>query len=314
MSPADGPPRFDLAIVIVSYNTRDLLDRCLASVAASLALTPVLRAEVVVVDNASADGSAALVTERHPGAHVLALATNSGFAAASNVGIRATTGGIVLLLNPDTEVLGPALAAIVEGFERHGDAGIVGGHLLNPDGSHQDSCFRFPGLAQQWLDFFPLNHRLVSSRLNGRYPASADDDEYAVDHPLGACFAIRREVLDAIGLLDEGYFMYSEEIDLALRASKAGWQAWYAPRARVVHHGGAATRQVRAAMLVELYRSRFRFWRKHHGPAFVWAARRIVHLGLLAQRRRWHDAHRRGDLSADALAELNTASSRVWRL
>jgi N-acetylglucosaminyl-diphospho-decaprenol L-rhamnosyltransferase len=307
-------PKLDLSIVVVSYNTRDLLIGCLESVATSLADTPALRAETIVVDNASVDGSAEAARERCPWAQVVARDSNSGFAAASNEGIAVSSGRIVLLLNPDTEVLGPALAEIVDCYDRHADAGIVGGHLLNPDGSEQESCFRFPGLAQQVLDFFPINHRLTSSRLNGRYPARLADREHQVDHPLGACFAISREVIDAIGPLDAGFFMYCEEVDLALRTRQAGWEAWYAPRARVIHHGGAAARQWRGRMLVELYRSRFRFWRKHHGAAFVWAARRIVHLGLTAESARWHAARRRGEISGERLAELQSAARTVWSM
>jgi N-acetylglucosaminyl-diphospho-decaprenol L-rhamnosyltransferase len=306
--------RIDLSIIVVSYNTSDLLLRCLDSVAASLDATPALRAETIVVDNASADGSVESEAQHCPWARVMPRNTNSGFAAASNEGIAASTGRIVLLLNPDTEVLGSALAEIVDCFDRHPDAGIVGGHLLNPDGSEQESCFRFPGLAQQFLDFFPINHRVTASRLNGRYSVREADREHQVDHPLGACFAISREVIDAIGPLDAAFFMYCEEVDWALRTRKAGWEAWYAPRAHVIHHGGAAARQVRGRMLVELYRSRFRFWRKHRGTTFVWAARRIVHVGLAAQARRWRIEHLRGEISDERLAELESAARAVWAL
>ena len=304
----------DLSIIVVSYNTRELLCRCLESIAASLARTPVLRAETIVVDNASTDGSAQAATERFPWARVIARESNGGFAAANNEGIAASRGRIILLLNSDTEVLERALAELVDAFDRHPDAGIVGGHLLNPDGSEQESCFRFPGLAQQLLDFFPINHRLATSRLNGRYPARMAGEEHEIDHPLGACFAIRREVIDAIGPLDAGFFMYCEEIDWAMRARRAGWTAWYAPKALVIHHGGASTRQVRGPMLVELYRSRFRYWGKHKEPLFVWAARRIVHAGIAREQSRWRRLHHRGELSDDRLSELQEAARAIWKL
>ena len=313
----------DLSIIVVSYNTRDLLCRCLESVAASLALTPALRAETIVVDNASTDGSAQTAASWFPWARVIARDSNAGFAAANNEGIVASSGRIVLLLNSDTEVLGGALAEIVDCFERHPDAGIVGGHLLDPDGSEQESVLPLPGLSSSssTSSRSTTDSRPRASTAATR-PALAGE-EHEVDHPLGACFAISREVIEAIGPMDARFFMYCEEIDWALRARKAGWQAWYAPRAQVIHYGGASSRQVRGRMLVELYRSRYRYWRKHRGLLFVWAARRIVHLGLAAQSARWREAHRRGDLDADLLAELASRRPRdldavirraAWRL
>ena len=168
---------------------------------------------------------------------------------------------------------------------------------------------------QQFLDFFPLNYRIATSRLNGRYPAAAVDEEHEIDHPLGACFAIRREVIDAIGPMDDRFFMYCEEIDWALRARQAGWEAWYAPRAHVIHYGGASARQVRGPMLVELYRSRFRYWAKHRGPLFVWAARRIVHAGIAEETKRWHASAPSGESSRTSNSQsLQTAARAIWTL
>ena len=304
----------DLSIVVVSYNVRELLRGCLRSIRASLELSPELSSEVWVVDNASGDGSAAMVAQEFPETHLIRRDGNAGFAAASNEAIGQSTGRYVLLLNPDTLVLDDALGAVVRFLDEHPKVGGAGARLLNPDGSRQHSCFRFPTLWMSFLDFFPLNHRLVNSRLNGRYPTRDDDRAYPVDHPLGAFFAVRREVIDQVGLLDEGFFMYCEEIDWALRISRAGWPIYYVPTAKVIHYVGQSARQFRSRMLLELHRSRFRLFQKHYGPLYVWAHRRIVHLGLWSEARRARRAAARGDLTQAELAERLEAYRQVCRL
>ena len=304
----------DLSVVVVSYNVRDLLRGCLRSVRESLALSPGLAAEVWVVDNASTDGSAAMVAREFPEVRLVAQAGNPGFAAANNEAIRQSAGRCVLLLNPDTVVLRDALGAMVRFLDARPDVGGLAAKLLNPDGSRQHSCFRFPTLAQSFLDFFPLNHRLIDSRLNGRYPLRDSGRPFAIDHPLGACFAVRREVIQRVGLLDEGFFMYCEEIDWALRMRRAGWPIYCLPTAEVVHYGGQSTRQFRSRMFVELYRSRFRLFRKHYGPLYLWAARRVIHLGLAREARKARRAATRGEMPAGELAERLEAYRRVWAL
>ncbi len=304
----------DLSVVVVSYNVRDLLRACLRSVRDSLALSPGLTAEVWVVDNASSDGSAAMVAREFPEVRLIARSVNPGFAEANNTAIRQSAGRHVLLLNPDTVVLRDALGQAVRFLDEHPSVGVVGARLLNPDGTRQHSCFRFPTLAMSFLDFFPINHRLVNSRLNGRYPSRADGRAYPIDHPLGAFFAVRREAIERVGLLDEGFYIYCEEIDWALRIRKAGWEAYYVPTAEAIHYGGQSTRQFRGRMLVELHRSRFRLFRKHYGSPYVWAARRIVHLGLAWEARRARRASARGDITTEELQERLRSYGEIWRL
>lgn len=304
----------DLSIVIVSYNVRDLLRDCLRSIQASLALNPELAAEILVVDNASTDGSARMVSAEFPGVDLIERATNDGFAAANNAAIRRSAGRYVLLLNPDTVVLRDALDRVVRFLDEHPAVGVAGAKLLYPDGTRQHSCFRFPTLWMSFLDFFPINHRLTSSRLNGRYPSRDDGRAYPIDHPLGAFFAVRREAIEQVGLLDEGYFIYCEEVDWALRIKRAGWEAYYVPTAEVIHYGGQSTQQFRGKMLVELYRSRFRLFRKHYGSLYVWAARRIIHLGLAWELRRARRAAGRGDITSDDLRERTEAYKTIWGL
>ncbi len=315
-SPAGANATPDLSIIIVSYNTRELLLKCLESIAASLALTPALRAETIVVDNASTDCSAQTVSSWVPWARVIARNANSGFAAANNEGIAASSGRIVLLLNPDTEVLGSALAELVDCFDRHSDAGIVGGHLLNPDGSEQESCFRFPGLAQQFLDFFPINYRLTSSRLNGRYPKAryAAGRPFPIDHPLGAALMVRGETIEQVGLLDETFFMYCEEIDWCMRIRRAGREIRCVPAARITHYAGQSTRQFSDKMLVALWRSRFHLFDKHYGPVFRRVARRLVALGVARQLRKATRACARGEMTCDELDRYASAHRRVREL
>jgi GT2 family glycosyltransferase len=135
-----------------------------------------------------------------------------------------------------------------------------------------------------------------------------------VDHPLGACFAVRREAIDQVGLLDEGFFLYCEEIDWAFRIHQAGWPIYYVPAAEVIHYGGQSTRQFRSKTFVELHRSRFRLFQKHCSSLYVWAARRIVHLGLAAEMHKARQAAARGEIDARELAERLEAYREVARL
>ncbi|MFQ5594480.1 MAG: glycosyltransferase family 2 protein [Anaerolineae bacterium] len=244
--------------------------------------------EIIVVDNASDDGSVEMVRREFPHVHLIANEANFGFAAANNQGISASHGRYVLLLNPDTEVFDDALAKLVGFLDRYPEYAAAGAGLVYPDGSFQHSSFRFPGAFQCFLDFFPINHRLADSRLNGRYPRAWYErgQPFDVDHPLGACLAVRREVIDQVGLLDEGFFMYCEEIDWCWRMHEAGWKVACVPAARVVHHAGASARQFRDEMFVALWRSRFRLFEKHlsslHRRLIGW----IVRLGVQRERLR----------------------------
>lgn len=279
-----------LAIIVVSYNTRTLLQACLASVYAGLQ-TSGLAGEVWVVDNASSDGSADMVRGEFPSAHLIAHPENVGFAAANNLALRAIGFGApdaarelpeaVLLLNPDTLILDDALGGLCRALHEQPGTGVVGAALVYPDSRCQHSAFRFPDLLQVFFDFFPLNHRLTDSRLNGRYARSlyAAGRPFAIDFPLGAALMARREAIQQVGLMDERFFMYCEEIDWCLRFRQAGWDISCVPQARIVHYAAQSTRQFRDRMFVALWRSRFRLFEKHYSPFFRWAVHRIVTLG-----------------------------------
>ncbi len=285
-----------LAILIVSYQVRDLLRACLQSIYEDLARSPGLTAQVVVVDNASADGSAAMVAEEFPLVHLIASPENLGFARGNNVGLRwlgfGTASSLssplkpdaVLLLNPDTELQPGALATLSDFLRKHPHAGGCCPRLNYGDGHLQHSAFHFPGLMQLYLDLHPIP-RLMETRLNGRYPRHKyeGDRPFPVDFALGAALMVRAEAIDAVGILDEAYFMYAEEMDWQKRMQQAGWPIYCVPTARVTHYEGQSARQFHRAMTVALWRSRLRYYQKHH-PAWKQRAERWLIARAMRQR------------------------------
>jgi N-acetylglucosaminyl-diphospho-decaprenol L-rhamnosyltransferase len=304
----------DLSIIIVSYNTRELLRGCLDSVFAGLGSG--LEYEVIVVDNASADGSAGMLRDDFPRVRLLSNSKNRGFAASNNQAIRESSGRYVILLNPDTVVRQGALESMTRVLEERSGTGVVGPKLLFPDGSLQHSAFTFPTLAMVFLDFFPLQDRLLNGPVNGRYRRGlyGRGEPFPIDHPLGAALMVRREVIDEVGLLDERFFMYCEEIDWCMRIKKAGWQIVCCPRAEVVHFVGQSTKQFRDDMYVELHRSRYQLYQKHYGDGFRRVARWLVFLGVSWQglRARW--AALRGQMDRGALESRLRAYREVRAL
>jgi len=263
------PP--DLSIIIVSWNVRDLLVRCIEA-ARNAKMMGDLKAEIIVVDNASTDGSAD-AARSFPGVRVIENQRNLGYGRANNIGFRAAQGKHLLVLNPDALPLPGSLSTLVQFARTQPKAGIIAPRLLNPDGSTQESAFRFPTLLMAAIDLFPLpailpgriRQWLTQSRLNGRYPHQAKSSRpFRIGHPLGACMLINKAAYDQLGGFDDNLFMYSEEVDLALRYTRAGWQCWQVPQARVVHLGGQSTRQLPDRMFVELWRSRLYICRKHY--------------------------------------------------
>jgi N-acetylglucosaminyl-diphospho-decaprenol L-rhamnosyltransferase len=293
----------DLAIITVSYNTRELLADCLESALAGLDRSG-LSGEIWVVDNASPDGSAEMVRNHFPTVRLIAHEVNLGFAAGNNLALAQIELGTVaaprhiLFLNPDTRIVGAALGTMVRFLDASPGTGAVGPRLVHHDGSFQHSAFAFPGLTQLLLDFFPVHPRLLDSALNGRYPRRLYEggQPFAVDHPLGAALMVRGTSLDQVGGFDESFFMYCEEIDLCRRIKEQGWDIYCVPGAEIVHLVGQSTGQFRDRMFVALWRSRFLMFDKYEGPAFRWIARRFVHLGLWAETRRARAAWRRNEI------------------
>jgi len=296
-----------LAVAIVSWNVKNLLDDCLLSLREELERAAV-HAEVKVVDNASVDGSAEMVRARHPWVHLHASTENLGFVRANNLILEhlwqpgtdpCFQADFVWLLNPDTTIRPGALSTLLRFFAEHPRAGLIGPQLLNPDGSTQTSAFRFPGLLQPLFDLGWLPQRFYYTRFNGRYPENNTSERpFHIDHPLGAAMLARGAAIQEVGLLDPQFFMYCEEIDWAWRMRKAGWEAWLVPEAKVIHYGGASTNQARPATTAYLWESRAKLYRKHRDPlthALVSAAvrRAFAKKAAEAPNEEWRAAYNR---------------------
>jgi len=310
----------DLGIVVVSYNTRSLMADCLESVYRSLEAWG-RDAHVWVVDNASSDGSAEMVRERFPQATLIASPDNLGFARANNLAMAEMAGldtppRHILLLNPDTLVDPEAIPAMVSFLDENPRVGIVGAQLCYGDGSFQHGAFRFPTLWMVFFDFWTINHRLINSWLNGRYPRRWYEagGPFPIDHPLGAALMIRWETLQEVGPLDTDYFMYCEEIDWCMRIKSAGWEIYSVPQAMVTHFAGQSTRQFREEMFVALWRSRYRLYEKHYSPLYQRAARLIVRLGLARKVRRIKRALRQGEIDQDVAQRQLDAYQHVMEM
>jgi N-acetylglucosaminyl-diphospho-decaprenol L-rhamnosyltransferase len=272
----------DLSVIIVSFQVRELIDRCLNSI---LNLKSSLSIQVFVVDNASSDGTIALLRDRYPSVHLIANSENRGFSAANNQALKLATGRYLMMLNPDTFIPAAqpnALERMVVFMDSHPRSGACGPVLRYADGSLQHSAFRFPSLPQVYCDLFPVNWRILESRLNGRYPRQLYEagQPFQIDHPLGAAFVVRREAVEMVGWLDEEFFIYAEEIDWARRLRSWGWEIWCVPSAEIIHYEARSTSQFRQRMLIELWRARFRLFRKHYPRVFNLAAGLLVRAGM----------------------------------
>jgi hypothetical protein len=251
-----------LTVVIVTWNTRALLEECLESIRAT---TSDMDVETIVVDNASTDGTREMLSSRYPQTRLIVNDRNVGFARANNQAAMASDSEFLLLLNSDARLLPRAASEMLRLTTEEPGAAIVGAQLLNPDGTFQASHSRFPGVFQEFLILSGLG-RLMRGRHFPSHGPEEGQGAQRVDYVEGACLLARRQAYLQVGGLDEGYFMYSEEVELCYAMKRAGWDAWYQPTARVVHLGGASSRQRATAREADLYRSRVRFFRRHHGP------------------------------------------------
>ncbi len=304
----------DLSVIIVNWNVRDLLARCLASLTRGAGPSPEglfplpggRSLEIWVVDNASSDGSAEMIQGSYPGVHLIPSA-NRGFAAGNNLGIARSRGRYVMLLNPDTEVVGDALTVLLDYMDAHPNVGAVGPQLRYGDGRPQSSRRRFPTpltgffestLLQRW---FPHNPWLARYYMLDR----PDDAESDVDWLVGAAILARREAALQAGPLDEGYFMYSEEMEWCRRIKSHGWRVVYLPAATVIHHEGRSSEQVVAARHIYFQTSKLRYWRATFGPCWTAALRAFLLAGYacqwLEEGAKWLLGHRR-PLRAQRLA------------
>ncbi len=287
-----------LTVIIVSWNVRDLLRGCLTSLFADLASAAPISARVIVVDSASTDGTPDMLRVEFPQVRLIARADNIGFVKGNNLALReienrkwkmengevakgsslALNDEFVWLLNPDTVVKRGATRALIDFMQAHPKCGMCGPTLRNPDGSLQHGAFAFPGLAQLFIDTVPRLGRWRNSRWDGRYPPAWFErpTPFQIGFPLGAAMLVRAKTLAEVGLLDEDFEMYSEEVDWAKRMADAGWERWCVPAAQVVHYGGASTSQASARTKRILWQSRRRYFGKHYAPLKRWVALRWV--------------------------------------
>lgn len=286
----------DLAIIIVSWNVRNYLIDCLRSVFTDLQASG-LTGEVWVIDNNSTDGTRDILHGLFPNVHLLQNDHNPGFGAANNQGMQAAKEAqprYYFLLNPDTLVRRGALRKMVDFLDDNPKAGMVGARLVYGDGRFQHSAFAFPRIKQLVFDLFPpppLFDRLYESGFNGRYPRRLyfGQKPFQIDHPLGATMLVRQDVAEATGGFDEDFFMYCEEIDWCWRVRKAGWEIYTVPEAEIVHYGGAATKQIAAQSLINLWRSRAQFYRRHYSRLIYSISQRLVWLGMERRARQTRD-------------------------
>lgn len=260
----------DLSVVIVNWNTRDLLRACLHSLQQALG-DSALRSEVIVVDNASADGSADMVAAQFPQFRLMANTENRNYAAGNNQGLAQATGEFQLLLNPDTEVPLGACEALIRDLRDEPAAGAAAPALVYPDGRLQDSVRGFPTPRAIIGDLTGLARMCPATEWASYRTLKLPQGEISrVDQPMASAFLVRRSALEAIGLFDEQFPLFFNDVDLCFRLREAGWEILYDPRVRVVHAGGGSTRQVRPRAILMSHAGLRRFYAKHFRSRMVW--------------------------------------------
>jgi N-acetylglucosaminyl-diphospho-decaprenol L-rhamnosyltransferase len=280
----------DLSIVILNFNTREHLRQCLASLRAegstSLSGGPI-QAEVIVVDNASADGSAEMAATEFPWVELVRSPRNGGFARGNNQALRRARGAAILLLNPDTRMPRGGIADLLDRLRAHPEVGIVGPKLLRPNGSMHLACRRsFPTPTIAFYRFSGLARLRPASPRFGRYNLTFLDPDLPmeVDSVCGACLLVRRQVVQRIGLLDERFFMYGEDLDWCMRTRQAGWTVRYEPGIVVQHQHGAASRKRALRTTFHFFRAMDLFYRKHYireyHPLVTGAVRTAIYAAL----------------------------------
>jgi GT2 family glycosyltransferase len=274
----------DVSIVIVSWNTRELLLAAIASVVADECAHQV---EIVVVDNDSHDGSADAVASVYPHVRLIRNTSNVGFAAGVNAGLQTARGRHLLLLNPDARVGAGAIDTLVDYLDSHAGVGIVGPHVIDEDGQSQVSAWRFPSPTNLLLSTTYLYKLFPQSTVLNRERLAGNLSSGRVDAVSGCAFMIRRDVIRAIGMLDTGFFMYMEETDFCLRARRAGYEAHYVPSAEVTHLGGRSSVQEARRNFIEYRRSQLRYFVKHHSALGVMVAHALMLSFLLLRLPYW---------------------------
>ncbi len=256
-----------VSVVIVSWNTRDFLAQCLKSLSRGVCDYPM---EVLVVDNASTDGSSEYVEGNYPAVRLIRNDSNQGFAKANNKGIRLCRGKYICLINSDVEVLGNCITMLVDHCEANPETGMVGPSIIGGDGTLQRSWRGFPGLWNMFCRALAMDAAFPRVRIFGGYLMPYRDHVASGAVPvLSGCFwLVRKEALDGVGMLDEAFFMYGEDMDWCRRFWTAGWRLDFVPRAEAIHYGGASSASAPVRFFIEKQKADLLYWKKHHR----WAA------------------------------------------
>lgn len=270
-----------VSIVIVSWNTKEILAECLNSIAPVYERMNKNEAqlEVIVVDNASSDGTISLLKESFKWVTLIDTGENLGFPGGNNRGFAVSQGEFILLLNPDTVVHDFAIEEMVQFLDSNPNVGAVGSRLLNTDGSLQESCYPRPTLGRELWRLFHLDR----IKAIGIY----DMDSWSLSEPrevdvlMGACILVRRSIIQKIGGMDEDYFMYSEEVDLCRRIQTDGWPIYWLPKAQITHYGGQSTNLVKTEMFLRLYESKLLYFSKNHGRIVALIYKVILYLASI---------------------------------
>lgn len=268
----------DVSIVIVSWNAKDVLSKCLQSIENDKSK---YTREVIVVDNASTDGSAELVKENFKDVKLIENTENLGFSKANNIGLKQTTGRYVYLLNSDVEILGENIEPLCTYMDGHPDVAVLGPRVLNPNKSIRTNCKKFPTLwnsfckATALFKIFPKSNFFSDDFIrNFGY-----DTILEVEVLPGCCLMIRRDVLFDVGLLDEKFYIYSEDKDLCKTISKAGWKIVFFPDTDVIHYAGSSSENAPVRFLKEMIKANIIYWQKHHNKIsqFVFINIMVLH-------------------------------------
>lgn len=270
----------DISVIIVSWNAKQHLDECLRSLAPG---TVNHEMEMIVIDNASIDGSPEMVEATHRHVRLIRNSENLGFAKANNIGIRCSRGRYIVLVNSDVRVLGGCLDVLVDCMDNRPDTGIAAPKVLNNDFTFQTNCRRFPSLWRSFCETAGLAKLFPG---NGCFSGEEmwhfnHETEQPVDVLKGCFLIVRRTALEQFGLLDESFFIYSEDLDWCKRCWDAGWQVRFLPQAQAIHHHAASSQRETVRFAVELDRSVMKYWAKHHtvtGQIANWSLLSAKHL------------------------------------
>ena len=259
----------ELSILIVSWNCRRMLANCLDSLRDELSL---YRHEIVVVDNASSDGTSEMIRREYPDVVFIESGANLGFAAGNNIGLPVLKGKYIFLINPDVVVARGCFGRMLQYLEKHAEIGMMGPQIVGADGGIQRSCMREPTLWNQLcralaLDRFARRSRTFAGYLMGDF----QHDVIREVEILNGCFwLLRREALEQVGLLDSRFWMYGEDLDWCHRFRAAGWKIVFFPQAQAVHYGAGSSKQASVACYVQMQRADLQYWRKYHGSLSCW--------------------------------------------